>query len=38
MMAKADGSCYYPDQLDFTNIFVVSVSKISEEQLLCDPV
>jgi hypothetical protein len=37
MLAKEDGNCTSLNQLDVRNLFVVSVSQMSEEQLLYNP-
>jgi hypothetical protein len=37
MLAQEDGNCTYLNQLDARNLLVVSVSQISEEQLLYNP-
>jgi hypothetical protein len=37
MLAQWDGNCTYLNQLDARNLLAVSVSQISEEQLLYSP-
>jgi hypothetical protein len=37
MLAQEDGDCTYLNQLDAGNLLVLSVSQISEEQLLYSP-
>jgi hypothetical protein len=37
MLAYEDGNCTYLNQLDVRNLTVVSISQISEEQLIYDP-
>jgi hypothetical protein len=38
MLAEEDGHCTYLNHVDVRSLFVVSVSQISEEQLLYEPV